>query len=299
MRLGSILQDVRKKVPMEIHESQHELTASSGLPLRLDLRHPADRARMVGVVVFVHGFKGFKDWGFFPYSGRWMAERGWAAVTFDFSCNGIGERPGRFDRLDLFQQNTYATELDDLARVLDWILQEAPLPRRLQEGRLGLVAHSRGHLPAAVTALEHPSVGALVSWNGVARALRYSPRQLEQWREQGKLEFVNARTHQTMAIGIDLLEDALRNAERYDLQTRLAQSSLPHLILQATGDLAVDPTEAEQLLAGRSDREISRIEWIEGTGHTWGAVHPFEGTTSALERVLELTERWLRNILEE
>jgi len=43
--------------------------------------------------VYVHGFKGFKDWGFVPYIGETFASKGFAFLTFNFSHNGIESNP--------------------------------------------------------------------------------------------------------------------------------------------------------------------------------------------------------------
>ena len=37
-----------------------------------------------------HGFKGFKDWGFFPHLADRLARAGLVAVSFNFSGSGVG-----------------------------------------------------------------------------------------------------------------------------------------------------------------------------------------------------------------
>ena len=46
---------------------QFTIESSEGLPIRGDLESTGGARALV---VIVHGFKGFKDWGFFP----WVAE---------------------------------------------------------------------------------------------------------------------------------------------------------------------------------------------------------------------------------
>jgi ATP:cob(I)alamin adenosyltransferase len=53
-------------------------------------------------VVLVHGFKGFKDWGFFPHTAEALAADGHAAISLNFSLNGIGDRPTEFTELEAF-----------------------------------------------------------------------------------------------------------------------------------------------------------------------------------------------------
>ena len=40
-------------------------------------------------LILVHGFKGFKDWGFFPFTAEHFAKCGYFVITFNFSHNGI------------------------------------------------------------------------------------------------------------------------------------------------------------------------------------------------------------------
>ena len=40
------------------------------------------------IVLFAHGFKGFKDWGHFPLIQRYLANNGFIVVAFNFSHNG-------------------------------------------------------------------------------------------------------------------------------------------------------------------------------------------------------------------
>mgnify|MGYP000497120014 CR=1 FL=1 len=163
-------------------------------------------------VLVCHGFKGFRRWGFFPWVGERLAEAGWTSAVMDFSRNGIGEDPLEFDRLDLFRSNTYSRELADLDQVIE------ELRARLDwTGPIGLLGHSRAAVDVVVRAAEDPRVGAVVTWNGVSRLLRFTDRQLAEWEREGCLEFTNARTGQRMAMDYGFVRDALENAERFDL----------------------------------------------------------------------------------
>lgn len=277
---------------LDMHLTTHTLPLADGLPLRLDLRrHPEQPAR--ATVIVVHGFKGFKRWGFFPYVGERLARAGIASIVFDFSLNGIGDAPEEFTRLDLFARNTYSRELDDLGRVLTWLREDAPPPLRALP--LGLLGHSRGALPVVVAAAERDDIAAVVTWNGVGHALRHTDKQLERWEEEGEMEFTNARTGQRMSMLYDFVVDARENAARFDLSAAARRMRAPHLILHGTRDMAVPLEESESLRAGRGASEGCSVVRIEGGTHTFGAVHPFAGTTPALEQALEHTLRWFED----
>ena len=276
---------------MSISLQTHVLTTRQGLPLRVDLRIPEGVNPRAGVIV-CHGFKGFKDWGFFPWVSERLAEAGFAVATPDFSMNGVGDVLGEFGRLDLFERNTYSQELSDLGQVMGWLVMDSPVSGPLDGGRLGVLGHSRGALAGVVAAAENPDIRALVTWNGVSQALRYSERQLSQWERDGRLEFENTRTGQKMAVGWGLVEDARAHANRFNLPAACRRMRAAHLIVHAREDLAVPLESAEELRAERADGSKCRVEILERTGHTLGAVHPFAGPTPALERATAMAGEW-------
>ena len=115
----------------------HDFTLHSdeGLPIRGNLHLPP---KMRAIVLVVHGFKGFKDWGFFPWVAERLAAQRLAVCRFNMSRSGIGDDPESFDRLDLFADDTYSIQLADLAVVANYIRQQLPtLP-------IVLLGHSRG-----------------------------------------------------------------------------------------------------------------------------------------------------------
>jgi hypothetical protein len=69
-------------------------------------------------IIFVHGFKGFKDWGFVPYRCEYFAENGFFVVSFNFSHNGVGERFTEFTELEKFAENTFSPEITELSEII-------------------------------------------------------------------------------------------------------------------------------------------------------------------------------------
>ena len=86
--------------------------------IRGDL-HYRSGIRDAPTIIICHGFKGFKNWGFFPVLAERLAEDGYVAVTFNFSRNGIGSDMQNFTELDKFAKNTLSHELADLGIVTD------------------------------------------------------------------------------------------------------------------------------------------------------------------------------------
>ena len=80
------------------------------------------------IIIFSHGFKGFKDWGHFNFMAKQFAEAGFVFIKFNFSHNGTTpEDPTSFGDLEAFGNNNYTIELDDLKKVMDWSLSYADL----------------------------------------------------------------------------------------------------------------------------------------------------------------------------
>jgi fermentation-respiration switch protein FrsA (DUF1100 family) len=68
--------------------------------------------------------------------------------------------------------------------------------------------------------------------------------------------------------------------------------STPALVVQGTRDESVRPEEAEAIL-GALPSATSRFLAVEGADHTFGASHPLESVSPALEAALEASLRHL------
>jgi hypothetical protein len=62
---------------------------------------PAAGRTPVGVVLLCHGFKGYKDYGFFPHLASSLARDGFIAHRFNFSHSGVTPIYETFARIDL------------------------------------------------------------------------------------------------------------------------------------------------------------------------------------------------------
>jgi alpha-beta hydrolase superfamily lysophospholipase len=245
-------------------------------------------------VVICHGFKGFMEWGFFPCLASLLAERGFAAIRFNLS--GAGMLPGDelVTDLDAFRENTYSRELADLLAVLAAV-GETIAPGRVDRRRLGLLGHSRGGGAALLAASRPPwreSVRALVTWSAIADVDRFTPEQKEDWRRDGELPVVNARTGQVLSLGLGLLQDVEQRRAELDLLAAAAGRRAPWLIVHGGADETVPAAEG-RLLASRAGGEKELLV-IPGADHTFGSRHPFAGPTPYLVQALNATQRWFR-----
>src|SRR5262249_48546035 len=175
-------------------------------PLHGDVYLP-ERPRGAPVIVGCHGFKGFKDWGFWPPTGRAFAEQGLLLVTFNVSGSGMGEDFEQFTEFDRFEANTIGKEVEDLGIVIDALTTKAIPLAGADVRKLGVLGHSRGGGVALVRASRDPRIRSGVSWAGVASFLMVPEAEREAWRNRGYLEVENARTKQVFRVGKGLLEE--------------------------------------------------------------------------------------------
>ncbi|WP_053372920.1 alpha/beta hydrolase family protein [Paenibacillus sp. FJAT-27812] len=268
------------------------LELGAGVFIKGDVRVNEEGGRKP-VLLFAHGFKGFKDWAFFPYASERFARQDFAVVTFNFSHNGVNEHD--FDELDKFGQNTYSQEQQDLSAVLSAVLEgKLPLAERLDNEQIVIVGHSRGGGNSVLLAAEHPEIRGVVTWNGIADVNLFGAAFREQVLQDGVGYVENARTKQQMPIGAVFFEDLDRNKEQLDITAKAAALRTPVLFIQGTQD-------SERLLEGyRSLQKAAphhRFATLEGATHTFGAVHPFAGTTDDLERAIALTGAFFAPLL--
>ncbi|MCB0288593.1 MAG: alpha/beta hydrolase, partial [Calditrichaeota bacterium] len=94
-------------------------------------------------LIFVHGFKGFKDWGFVPHLAKHFSENGYFVITFNFSHNGVGKSLTEFDELDKFANNTLSREVNELIEIIS-AYKNGFFGKISNQNKIGLVGHSRG-----------------------------------------------------------------------------------------------------------------------------------------------------------
>lgn len=238
-------------------------------------------------LIFVHGFKGFKDWGFWPYTGNFFADKGFFVLSFNFSHNGIGEGVTDFAELDKFAKNTFSLELEELNEVIDAYLNNFFGTKSKKP--IGILGHSRGGGDALIVSPKRNEIKAVVTWAAVANFNRYTERQAKEWRKNGFFEVLNTRTNQMMRLNVSLLEDIEKNKTDF-LNIEKAANNLnkPLLIIHGVQDLSVKIEEGEQIY-NWSNKELTEFYKIKATGHTFDIVHPFAGSNHKFDSVLDKT----------
>jgi pimeloyl-ACP methyl ester carboxylesterase len=245
-------------------------------------------------IVFVHGFKGFKDWGFWPYAGEYLASQGHTSLAFNFSHNGVGEKLFDIDQPDRFARNTFSREIRELSEIV----------QAVRSGHFGdhrglpiaLVGHSRGGGIALTVASLRREVSAVVTWSSISFFDRYTERQKAKWREDGYFEALNQRTGQLMRLHTDLLDDVdLNKHDLLDLEKSVGRLEVPYLIIHGDQDMTVPVREAINLHSW-SDSRATHLRIVPRTGHTFGITHPFTSSTACFDSVLDRTQTFLGSL---
>lgn len=260
--------------------------------IRGDLHLPLATERKAGgsplpLVIFCHGFKGFKDWGFIPFLAESIAAKGAAVARFNYSLNGIGDDFESFTELDRFKANTLAQEGADLLEVIRSFRSGVlPLPGSVDRSAIVLMGHSRGGvavLRCAGTAPERDLVKRIVLLASVSRYPEVSPEERKEWRASGVRYVENTRTGQQLPCGLGLLDEIERGEGEIERFARAVTA--PALIIHGDNDTSV-PVESATRLA--SWIPTNTVYILPGADHAFGATHPFKGPTPHLTQLLTL-----------
>jgi len=257
------------------------IDSDEGLPIRGTLEM-AESPR--ALVVVVHGFKGFQDWSFFPWLAHRLTQHRLAVCRFNMSRSGIGDDPETFDRLDLFADDTYSTQLADLRKVVAYAQQRLPhLPTFL-------LGHSRGGGVAILGAGDVPGLRGVVAWSPIGRADRWDEAAKRDWRTRGYTEVVNLRTKQVMRLSTKILDDYEAHRARLDIGAAAELLRVPLLVIHGGDDDSVPAAEGRELAARYRDASFAMIG---GAGHTFNAIHPLIDVPFALVAAAELTAHFI------
>ena len=235
-------------------------------------------------ILYLHGFKGFKDWGFVPVTGKFFEARGFRFLAMNFSHNGIGDDPENFTELDKFRDNTFSLEMEEVLEVVD-AYQEGRLFQVSPGARMGLLGHSRGGGIALLAAAALESVLAVCTWAAVSTFKRYPQDIIDAWEKDKVLGIKNSRTGQVMELGWNLHADLMKHIEdKLNIEQAVRGLGKPLCVVHGTNDEAVSLDDAHAIASWGADN-LDGLHVIEGAGHTFGARHPFVHEDHQLDAV--------------
>ena len=272
-----------------MHQQEFEIEKSDGTKIRGDIYAPS--ANVQPAVIFVHGLKGHRNWGFLPRLRDAILSAGLAAVIFDFSRASCDPINHRIIDVELFGSNTMSIELEDVLSVVDALdLHAIPGSEWIDPSRLGLFGTSRGGAAAiCAAALRQPRVRALFTQSAVAttQAQRLSAEELQAWRTTGRFREIVAESGQEVYLGAAALEDMEAHPDRIEQSAR--NLHIPYFIVHGSAD-PMTPEMSANLLHDWVPH--SEIEILDGADHGLSITRPYTTTTVHLERTSALMTRF-------
>ncbi|MCC6271413.1 MAG: alpha/beta fold hydrolase [Microbacteriaceae bacterium] len=277
---------------MPSHAIDWTLAGSDNQPILGTIHVPAGPVRGCGVLVICHGFKGYKDYGFFPLLAETAAELGLLAVRFNFSHGGMAnnlaafDRSDMFERPDLFERDTWSKQVRDLRVVTDAV-RLGRLPG-VERPNLPVVyfGHSRGGVTALLAAAgmgvarddappPAPTPGpisAVVTASAPDTACSLSEKEKEVMRRQGFLQSPSSRTGQILRVGRRWLSEIEAAPAAFDPLRAAAAIACPMLVIHGDVDQTVSSLAATHIAQAAGPKASVLI--LPGASHTFNAPNP-------------------------
>lgn len=228
------------------------------------------------IIIFIHGFKGFKDWGHFDLLADYFAESGFVFCKLNLSHNGTTpEHPTEFVDLEAFGQNNFSKELDDIGNMIDYFYSsQNDIPDgEMDKDNLFLLGHSRGGGIALLKTKEDERVKAVATLAAISDLQSgWSKERVAQWKKEGVYYVYNGRTKQNMPLYYQIVEDFNDNKERLDIPGATKKLGKPALIIHGTKDETLPITMARDIKDWSPSAELLILE---DANHTFGGYHPY------------------------
>ncbi|WP_179333893.1 alpha/beta hydrolase family protein [Winogradskyella costae] len=243
-------------------------------PILIDAFYDESKTNQ-SIVIFCHGYKGYKDWGAWNVMAEHIAKAGYCVVKFNFSHNGgTIQNPMDFPDLEAFGNNNYTKELDDLDAVITWAQKHFESNSNINSNKIFLIGHSRGGGITILKASEDTRITKLITLASVSDfGNRFgTDDEIKNWKKDGVKYVVNGRTKQQMPHYYQFYENFKANENRLHIESAEKQLTIPHLIIHGSEDTSVKISEAEALHGWNSKSELKIIDHAD---HVFNTKHPW------------------------
>jgi len=249
------------------------------------------------IVIFCHGYKGYKDWGAWKLVAEKFASEGFFFLKFNFSHNGgTVENPIDFPDLEAFSENNLSKELDDLEAIINLVSSSNSFENEIDPENISLIAHSRGGGIVLIKASENNKVKNVITLAGVSdykERFLINTEHFKNWEKTGITYIENSRTKQQMPHKFQFYKDFEANEERLTIKRAINNIKVPILIVQGSDDPTVLEVEGRQLQKWNPN---SKLLIIENGDHSFGTKHPWEENKlpNDLQKVVEKSISFLK-----
>jgi pimeloyl-ACP methyl ester carboxylesterase len=227
------------------------------------------------VVLFCHGYKGFKDWGAWHLMAEAFAEAGYCFIKFNFSHNGgTKEQPIDFPELTAFGNDNFSKQLYDLDQVINWIGDHFSSDQKINQENLSIIGHSRGGGVVIIKASEDKRIQNVITWASMSDIKSRFPQgdELEKWKNEGVYYVENGRTKQQMPHFYQFYEDFLQHQDRLNIKNAIQNIDQPLLLIHGSEDPTLKVDEAYQLKEWQPEAELENIDKAD---HVFNTRHPW------------------------
>jgi len=259
-------------------------------PILIDAFYSEDQTNQ-SIVIFCHGYKGFKDWGAWNIMAEIFAQLGCCFIKFNFSHNGgTMESPIDFPDLEAFGNNNYSKELEDLDAVITWSQDRFASNKNVNTNNISVIGHSRGGGIAILKSSTDPRITRLIALASVSNFKNRfgSEEEIKKWKVDGVKYIQNGRTKQQMPHYYQFFEDFEANENSFNIEAAIKQIEIPILILHGDRDSSVNISEANALHRWQPN---SQLTIVENADHVFNTKHPWETNelTDELKSVVDRT----------
>ena len=247
-----------------------------GKPMSTDIFFHSD-ARPKPLVIYAHGFNGFKDWGNFNMIAEQFVDAGFVFVKFNFSHNGTTpDHPEEFVDLEGYGHNNYTIQLEELQKVIGWCLDEKHhYAEEIYPNHVYLLGHSLGGGLVILKAAEDERVKKIVTWAAISVCKtpwgNWPEEKIAEWKNTGVAYTMNSRTKQELPLYFQLYENFQHNAQRLNIQAAIKKLNIPVLLCHGTKDEGVPIEKAKDLKAWQPKAQLFLVE----SDHVFGRKHPW------------------------
>ena len=259
-----------------IKEKNLVLTRENKKSIVYDIYYTKDQTQKP-IVIFCHGYKGFKDWGAWHLVAETFAREGFFFLKLNFSHNGgTVSQPLDFPDLDAFGKNNFIKELDDLEDIISLIKTNEEFKKEVDLTNISLIGHSRGGGIVLIKAEENGLIKNVITWAGVSdfkARFQESSENFKQWQKTGITFVENGRTHQQMPHEFQFYTNFKENEKRLTIKRAVENlKTARQLIIHGSEDPTVSMIEAHAL---KRWNPKSNLVTIDNADHVFGSSHPW------------------------